>query len=181
MLLKEGNIRLRAIEPSDATVVYQWENDPAIWSVSERLAPLSSFEIEQFILNSQDIFGARQLRLMIDLFAVDQSVTIGTSDIYDFDPFHLRAGIGIFIEDKYRNNGFARTAITLTEEYCFDVLGIHQIYCLIADDNQASIRLFESLNYRKTGCKTEWIKKGDQFIDQLQYQLNKKDFKQRKR
>jgi diamine N-acetyltransferase len=180
MLLKEGNIRLRAIEPSDATIVYQWENDPAIWSVSERLAPLSSFEIEQFILNSQDIFGARQLRLMIDYYADGTEETIGTSDIYDFDPYHLRAGIGIFIDSKHRNNGFARIAIRLTEEYCFEILGLHQIYCLIAANNQASLKLFESLNYRKTGCKTEWIKTGDIFIDQLQYQLNKTDFKQRK-
>ena len=34
MTLEGRRIRLRAVEPQDAEVLYAWENDPAVWAVS---------------------------------------------------------------------------------------------------------------------------------------------------
>ena len=42
--------------------------------------------------------------LMID--HIPDGKTVGTIDIFDFDPFHNRAGIGILIADEeYRTKG----------------------------------------------------------------------------
>ena len=40
-MLKGEYIQLRALEPSDLEVLYQWENDINIWKVSQTLAPFS--------------------------------------------------------------------------------------------------------------------------------------------
>ena len=64
-MLRKGLIHLRAIEPTDVDCLYQWENDPESWKVSDANAPLSRYAIEQFVLNShQDIYTTRQLRSM---------------------------------------------------------------------------------------------------------------------
>lgn len=177
MFTKDKELSLRAVEPTDSTLLYQWENDPGLWQVSDRYAPLSYFEIDQFILNNQDIFTARQLRLMVDLQVDSQKVTIGIIDIYDLDICNERAGIGILIDAQYSNKGYGRRALILAHDYCFKVLKLHQVYSLIAADNLPSLQLFKSLNYQQTAKKTDWIKRGDTFLDQYQFQLLKTDQK----
>ena len=65
-ILSNGNVLLRAVEPEDADVIFEWENNTDNWSVSNTLVPFSYHTITQYALNaSQDIFEARQLRLII--------------------------------------------------------------------------------------------------------------------
>ena len=102
-MLKGNEIRLRALEPHDVELLYRWENDPAIWTISHTLTPFSQFTLKQYIASSaQDIYTSKQLRLMID--ELHNRKTIGVIDIFDFDPFHRRAGIGILIDAQYRQS-----------------------------------------------------------------------------
>lgn len=169
----EYSIRLRAPEPSDVALLYTWENDLALWNYSENLTQLSVFQIEQFILNSNDIFSSRQIRFMITLDADGSVETIGTADLYDFDPIHARAGVGILIESRHRHKGFASKALELLEQYAFEKLLLRQLYCYINTDNEESIRLFLSRNYIHTGTKRDWIRTKDSWLDQLHLQLIK--------
>ena len=45
MNLEGRTTRLRALEPGDIDLMYAWENDTAVWSVSGTLAPLSLIHI----------------------------------------------------------------------------------------------------------------------------------------
>lgn len=159
-ILKGKNITLRALEPSDIEMLYEWENNSSIWNVSNTLIPFSRFTIEKFIADSHiDIFQARQLRLMIDHTGIVPSKTIGAIDLFDFEPIHKRAGVGILINDEInRNRGFASEALELLINYSFSVLQLHQLYCNIDCDNKASIKLFEKCGFRITGEKKEWIR-----------------------
>lgn len=171
MFEDNSKISLRALEPSDSTFLYKWENDPDVWKVSDTLTPFSMFQIEQYILNSEDIYTNKQVRLMIELHQAIGDRTIGSIDLYDFDPFHLRAGVGIFIDGAYRRKGFAFKALDLIEKYAFQTLELHQLYCLISADNLSSVKLFEARNYILTGTKKDWLKRNNHFMDQYQYQL----------
>jgi len=157
-ILKGNNINLRALEPSDVDLLYGWENNSNIWSVSNTLVPFSRFVLEKYIADSHlDIFQARQLRLMIDLVGAGHNETIGAIDLYDFDPMNKRAGIGILISDeKYRNKGYATEALGLLINYSFDILQLHQIFCYIDCDNKISINLFEKFRFKITGEKKDW-------------------------
>ncbi len=46
-LLEKNGVRLRALEPSDVEILYQWENDPAVWGVSHTLLPFSRHTLER--------------------------------------------------------------------------------------------------------------------------------------
>ena len=49
-MLRGENINLRALEPSDLDVLYNWENDTSIWKVSQTIAPFSKNILAKFPL-----------------------------------------------------------------------------------------------------------------------------------
>ncbi|MCD4697184.1 MAG: GNAT family N-acetyltransferase [Bacteroidales bacterium] len=173
-MLKGKKIELRAIEPSDVDLLYQWENDEEIWYLSNTLAPFSKFVLEQYVLNSsQDIFTARQLRLMIDKINAKGKIAIGSIDLFDFDPINKRAGIGILISKNERKKGHASEALQLLIDYCFDVLHLHQVYCNITSHNEISLQLFKKFNFVVAGTKRDWIREKNSWCDEYILQLIK--------
>jgi diamine N-acetyltransferase len=159
-ILTGNRIKLRALEPTDIELLYQWENNPEIWPVSNTLVPFSRFILEKYIAESHmDIFQTRQLRLMIDHTQGKKNETVGAIDLFDFDPMHQRAGTGILIGNRSdMNRGFASDALGLLINYSFTVLQLHQLYCDIDSDNTISIKLFEKFGFRISGEKKDWHK-----------------------
>ena len=168
-MLRGENINLRALEPSDLDVLYNWENDTSIWKVSQTIAPFSKNILAKYLENAhQDIFTAKQLRLMIE----KNNTAIGTIELFDFDPVNLRCGIGIWIVDEEnRRKGYAKEALTLIIKYAFSNLHLNQIYCNISSRNQASINLFGSLDFQLVGVKSKWNKTPEGWEDELLFQL----------
>ncbi|MDF1574696.1 MAG: GNAT family protein [Bacteroidales bacterium] len=166
-VLENHSISLRAPEPEDLDLLYIWENDPDIWQVSGTLAPFSRYVLKQYLEHSgKDIFQAKQLRLIIQLKSKRRPV--GAIDLFDFDPHHHRAGVGILIaEPSDRRKGYAREALQTMVEYGFQVLHLHQLYCHIAAGNSASIKLFKEAGFVETGRKKEWLFDGSAYEDEL--------------
>ena len=159
-MISGNKVKLRAIEPHDIDLMYQWENDLNIWSVSGTTTPFSKQMMKDFIENSNhDIYTNKQLRLAIDLMESDpdRNPTIGYIDLYDFEPTHRRAGVGILIADQEsRRQGFGLEAINLLCEYAFNIIHLHQLFCNIQVDNDASIRLFSSAGFNRNGELEDW-------------------------
>lgn len=177
MKLTGAQIQLRAIEPSDIDVLYSWENNTDHWNVSNTQTPFSKHVLQQYIEGShQDIYTSKQLRLIIDDY-VDKSSTaprrpVGCIDLFDFEPNHLRAGIGILIAGKDdRRKGYASEALKILIDYCFDLLNLRQLYCHITVDNEPSILLFKKHGFEITGVKKSWLRDGNTFKDELLLQL----------
>ncbi|NCA75603.1 MAG: N-acetyltransferase [Alphaproteobacteria bacterium] len=172
-LLKGDLVTLRAPEPADIEILYTWENDPSVWDYSNTLIPFSRFQIEEYILASgQDIFSTRQLRLMIDFpNEVGMPAPIGTLDIFEFDPVNQRAGVGILICEPHRKQGCAFDALSVLIRYAFTKLPLHQLFCNIAEDNEASIRLFEKAGFKKCGMRKDWIRREQGWAIEIQFQL----------
>ena len=176
-ILEGRRVKLRAMEPGDVERLYNWENDTAIWSVSNTLAPFSRFQLEQYVLGgTQDIFTTKQLRLMVDLVSSPGGITtIGSIDLFDYDPFHRRAGTGILITEPFRSRGHAFEAMNLLIRYAFGLLDLHQLYCNIAPGNALSVRLFRKLGFRRCAIKKEWVREGQDWQDEWMFQLIRHD------
>ncbi len=159
MFLKGNTVSLRALEPSDADLLYRWENNPDLWPVSFTQVPFSKFILEEFVNSAHsDIYTNKQLRLMIN--KQETGETIGTIDLFEFEPQHLRCGLGIFIQDDFRKSGSAAECVELIKSYCFKVLLLKQVYVHIHESNTASIALFEKSGFEKSGLKKCWSKTG---------------------
>ena len=165
------DIKLRALEPEDLELLYEWENNDSNWLISNTISPFSKYILKRYLENShKNIYETGQLRLMID--HIPDKITIGTIDIFDFDPFHNRAGLGILIADEaYRRKGYASMALTCLIEYCFKTLRLHQLYCNILANNCESMDLFKKQGFVQTGQKKDWIKTSDSYFDEYFFQL----------
>lgn len=170
LTLKGKHVYLRALEPEDLDFIYIVENDEQIWEMSATQTPYSRFLIKQYLENAhQDIYEAKQLRLVI---CTNDDVAIGLVDLFDYDPAHNRAGIGILIaEEKERSKGYATEALSLVIEYGLTYLHLHQLYANIAEDNFTSIKLFENKGFCKVGVKKDWNLVKNTYKDELLYQL----------
>ena len=172
MTLTGRLVRLRAVEPADAELLYAWENDPAVWAVSGTTEPFSREQIERFIerqLEGGDLLRTGQLRLMIEVS--ERSRTIGTLDLFEYDPLHGRAGLGILIYDaEQRGRGYAADAVETLCRYAREGLRIHQLWCNVGADNAASLGLFRKLGFREVGTKRDWLWTPDGYRDEVLFQ-----------
>ena len=59
--LINDRIYLRAVEPEDMDVMYEMENDPSMWDISNFTVPYSRYVLRQYIEGSQcDVFADKQ-------------------------------------------------------------------------------------------------------------------------
>lgn len=152
--LNGKRIKLRPIEIDDLNVLYEWENDTENWHTSNNLNPHSRFFLEQYILNAQNnIYEDKQLRLVIVTYEQQQ---IGIIDLFEFDPHHKRAAIGIILAPDMRNQGYGSEALELLIEYADKALSLNQLYCGVGVGNDHSVNLFEKKGFKITGTRKAW-------------------------
>ena len=165
----EGRIvRLRAVEPADAEMLYAWENDTSVWSVSGTTDPFSRAQMEAFVAAQQqgDLFRTGQLRLIAETRGDARAIGIG--GLFDFDQLHRRAGIGILIyRADDRGRGYAADALDILCRYARERLHLHQLWCDVGADNEASLRLFRHAGFRKIGIKRQWQLTPEGYRDEI--------------
>ena len=163
----EGKIStLRALEPEDLDAMYGWENDTNSWRVSGTVAPFSRHILSRLLDEQQfDIYATRQMRLVVE--RKSDGITVGAVDMFEFDPQNLRAGVGIIIAPPYRKQGFALDALQSLERYVRDVLRMHQLWCSVGADNEASLALFQKAGYTECGLRKEWLLTSNGAIDEV--------------
>lgn len=168
--LKGEHIYLRALEPDDLEFIHTIENDESIWEISNTITPYSKFLIKQYLKHShKDIFEVKQLRLVISNY---NNVALGMIDLFDFDFKNSRAGVGILVKEPIdRAKGIGSEALKLLVNYSFTHLGLHQLYCHISEDNQASIKLFSNQGFKNVGLKKDWIFSNGTYKNEYIFQL----------
>lgn len=168
-MLHSDLVFLRPLEAEDLDFLYALENDPAVWSVSDTLAPVSRYTLRQYLNNAAaDFHEVRQLRLVLCATATQQAV--GTIDLFGFEPLHQRAGVGVLVLARHRQQGYARVALELLRPYARQVLRLHQLHCTIAADNAASIRLFEAAGYSRVGVRRDWLRTAEGWQNAVEMQ-----------
>lgn len=169
-VLQGAHIHLRAIEPEDLDFLFATENDTNFWKVSGTQAPFSKDLLAKYIDNAHlDIYAAKQLRLMV--VENDSDTAIGMIDLFDFNPQHQRAGIGILIGQDHQQKGYASEALELLIHYSFTTLNLHQVYANIETDNVKSLALFNKFNFETVGTKKAWVYRENEFKDEVLVQL----------
>lgn len=82
-----------------------------------------------------DIFTTKQVRFMICL---PDNTPIGCIDLFDYDPLHKRAGIGILIASaSNRNSGIASDALKILKNYCKQTLLLYKYIAILVSEMPA--------------------------------------------
>lgn len=156
---------LRALEPTDIDAIYHWENDSSVWEQSMTHTPFSRHLLTQFLMDnsSNDIYATKQLRLMAD--DAESSIAVGCIDLYDFDPYHHRAGVGLLIDSRYRKQGYGQACLHALISFVHQHLQLHQLHCIIAANNRDSLHTFHQCGFLDRGLLPHWIHHSDGWID----------------
>ncbi|AYA38484.1 N-acetyltransferase [Hymenobacter oligotrophus] len=156
-MLRSDTVYLRALEANDLGFLYDIENDASVWGqASDTLTPISRHSLRQYLNNAAaDFYEVRQLRLVICTNAADEAV--GTVDLFNFDPHHRRAAVGIMVAATHRRRGYAAEALQLLLKYARHTLHLHQVYCTVAANNTASLLLFKTAAFRRVGVRYQWL------------------------
>jgi diamine N-acetyltransferase len=157
------NVTLRAIEPEDLDLLYQIENNQQLWHVGATNVPYSRYTLHDYIAtSSDDIYADRQVRLIIES---DDHQTVGICDIVRFEPQHLRAEAGIVIMKPYRRQGYAEAALGQLAHYAFSILHLHQLYAVVAADNEPALKLFRKSGFSYETQLRDWLFDGHNYAD----------------
>lgn len=158
-------IRLRALEPADTDLLYRLENLDGGWTYGYSPAPLSRYQIWQYIKGyDAEPLSAGQLKLMIDNH---EGQTVGCVDLYEIDSTNRRAKTGILIDPAHRRKGYGTQAVDAISRYCLDNLGLHQLCAEVSTDNHPSISLFTKAGFKTVASLPGWYRRGNDYIDAL--------------
>ncbi len=174
MILKYGNVILRAIEKEDASLLrtlinsIEVENMTVGWN-----PPVSKYNQDNWINNYAD--SDAQIRWMIE---VDNGVTIGMIVLSDID-WKNRVGfvhykINPFERD--RKKGDTKNALYAVLQYAFDELGLHRIEGSILSYNTFSMKLIKSMGFTKEGTYRKKVYKNGEWHDEEFFALIDEEF-----
>ena len=162
-------ISLRAPEMTDVDRIFLWENDPGFFEVLPNSAPLSRLQVWEYVHNySADPFSTHELRQMIA--DADTNVVVGYLDLFEFDPVNHRAGIAIYIDEEWRQKGYGTQALEAVERYAVSTLAIHQLWVIVAIDNEPSKKLFDKAGFKPSGRLRSWLRRKQHYVDALIFQ-----------
>lgn len=152
-MTKSEELYLRPIDKNDAFAVYLWELDQETQGVTQSEIKVSLENIYTLIEQQVDVYNSSQLRMMICLSK--NSAAIGMVDLYDVDFKEAFGFVGVLIAEKgLRRKGHARQALKSMAQYAKKELNLISLKAIVQPHNEASIALFESLNYTKYDDKT---------------------------
>ncbi len=155
------NVTLRRPKLLDLDQLLLWENNLDNSLYSDNPIFYTREQIEQFLTSDQDIFLDRKIRFMID----SSDSPIGCVDLFEYDMVNSRAGVGIFIDEKFRNMGFGTKALSLLKSICMKDYFISNLHVNILYTNKESIQLFERAGFTKNGVKENWIRTENSMLD----------------
>jgi diamine N-acetyltransferase len=158
-------IRLRAIEPEDLDLLYGIENDTRLWNVGTTNVPYSRYTLHDYIASSaDDIYADRQVRMIVEN---EEGEAVGIADLMNFSPQHLRAEVGIVMMDGHRRKGYGTAAVEALCDYALRVLHLHQLYAIVAADNQQALELFSKAAFYRQSMLKDWLFDGHGYADAL--------------
>ena len=159
-------VSLRDPNLSDLSYLLNLENKLSNQTYSEYPKFYSKEDIENFISKPQDIFLNFQYRYMIEA----DNKTVGCIDLFDFDLVNSRVGLGIIIDENNRKKGIAFGAIDQIKNIISKEYLVNQIYVEVLADNYSGNQLFKKSKFIKSGCKKNWFRKEEKYVDLNIYQ-----------
>lgn len=160
---------------ANAEKLNAWENDPELLYYNDDQPEdrtRESLEDTRTFLEriAQAGEGSRILHFAIHLKENDE--LIGNGMVGFIDRYNRSCRLGITIgEKRYWGAGLGREALAVVIDYCFEMLGMNRIGAEVYAFNQRSVRLFESLGFRREGVIRQSVWKSGSFSDEYVYGL----------
>lgn len=168
-------VRLRAIEPGDWEIHYEWDQDSeAARSVDHVWFPNSAERARKWAQEqaAKDPQGDH-FQFQIETLAGEH---VGTINSQHCDPRCGTFSYGIAVMAKHQRKGYASEAILLVLRNFFLERRYQKVTPHVYSFNEASIRLHERLGFQLEGRLRRMVYTNGQFYDLLYYGMTAEEF-----
>jgi RimJ/RimL family protein N-acetyltransferase len=168
-------IRLRAREPEDEPLLYQWFNDPEVTEFLSMRYPLSHAQEKDFVERTKAIaYGGAS-------FAVETAAEqrlIGGCELRTAPPEDRWAELGIALGDKASWDGGYGTDVMVTLcRFGFQEMNLHRIELWVHARNSRARHVYEKVGFREEGVRRQAFFKHGQYRDVVLMGLLEDEFR----
>ena len=174
MKIETNRLLLRPIEKQDAQAVFEYRSD-AITNKYQGSFHNELKETEEFIEKCADVFN--QADSWFQMVIILKNEIIGDMGIHFIDDEGKQVELGITLNKKFHNQGFANEAMTGIIDHLFNKLDKHRIIGSLDPANTSSIKLLKKLNFRQEAHFKESLFLNGIWVDDIVFALLKKEWK----
>jgi UDP-4-amino-4,6-dideoxy-N-acetyl-beta-L-altrosamine N-acetyltransferase len=155
-------VELTPLRPDDSPLLFEWINDRSLVELSAPFRPISLSEHDEWF---ERILRRNDARI----FAIrEDGRLVGTCQLHSIHPVHRSAELQIRIgAADARGRGIGREALRQLLRQGFEELGLHRISLHVFATNEAAIRAYEHVGFRREGLLREAALLGGSWIDVL--------------
>jgi len=156
-------VRLRAREPEDESLLYQWFNDPEVTQFLSMRYPVSH-RTEREFLESQNQPGYGNASFAVVKKA--DGVLIGGASLAETHPEMRSATLGIAIGDKACwDGGYGTDTMRVLCRFGFEHMNLHRIELEVYALNERARHVYEKVGFRLEGCRRQAHFKYGRYMD----------------
>lgn len=165
-------IRLRGVEPSDATTFFKWNLDSeAARNLEFVWPPVSQAQVRSWVEEQ----SRKKLENDSFTWVIEDSSgrAVGSISTHSCNQRNGTFSYGVSIAREYRGKGYAAEAIQLILRYYFDELRYQKVTVQVHDYNDASIALHEKLGFVREGTLRRMVYTDGKYCDEHWYGMTK--------
>jgi RimJ/RimL family protein N-acetyltransferase len=142
-------VRLRAREPGDEPLLYQWFNDPEVTEYLSLRYPVSHAQERDFIANHG---GASYTAADFGVETLTDRRLIGGVSLFNTSPEKRSAELGIAIGDKSCwDGGYGTDTMLVICRFGFETMNLHRIQLNVITGNERARHVYEKVGFREEG------------------------------
>lgn len=158
-------IRLRAREPEDEPLLFQWFNDAEVTEFLSMRYPLSHAQEKDFVERTSAI-GYAGASFAIETLA--EGRLIGGGDLRTGSPEDRRAEVGIALGDKTAwEKGYGTDAMRTLCHVGFSEMNLHRIELWVHSENARARHVYEKIGFQEEGVRREAFFKAGRYRDMV--------------
>jgi RimJ/RimL family protein N-acetyltransferase len=175
-VLETKRLRLRALEPSDASTIQQAANERKIADTMISLPfPYPVGEAERYLAKQQIRQQSRQSITYIIEGKVKRNF-LGLIEVRDINIEHFQAELSFWIVVKEWGKGYMSEAVQAILRYGFEILELNRLYAYHMLRNQATSRVLAKNGFTREGVLRQRVWKWDKFEDVALWAILKEDW-----
>lgn len=152
MVIESKRIILKSWEDDDVEGLVEGLNNlnVAKWMAGVPY-PYTENDAKNFIERSKN--NDENIKIALAIVLKENNKVIGGTEITNINKKDGTAGGGIWLNEKYQNNGYGTEAFSEKIKYCFNALGLRRMENGYFPGNEQSRKMQEKLGYKNEGIR----------------------------
>lgn len=171
-MLKGELIELHATDDSDVDFLFEIINKTDLNLNTSRYWPTSQDEIREEIAH----YSGHNYQGCYFIIKTDNK-SIGVIKLTSTEWISRSSEVSLFLDPKYRNNGYGKDAILTSLKYAFGTLNLHQVYLHVYENNKIAISCYKKCGFQVDGTIRDCKIVNAEYLSAIRMSILSSEFK----